>query len=233
MTIAKLRSEDREKMDAEPEVAMNIQIVKRGQEYAVVVAGRIAITYDEAIISELNRLNEILQSPPEAPTANYGERLENWTENLQTSRPVTPVPVDEAFTVLGMIHLGPRSPLPRTPWRPSYVYGHLPFHGLASGNDIFYRYEAYPTSRRIDRTTHKVVKANSWTRLTSIRVSVRWRDMHCRNSCRHVGDMNSDRSLERPFITGRRCRCTGSRAAVERSYGAGGGGRGTFIVHTN
>jgi hypothetical protein len=162
MSITKLSPEDRETMDGQPEVAMNIQIVKRGKEYALVVAGRIAITYDDAIISELNRLNEILRTPLDGSTDNYGERLERWTENLETSRSVTAIPFDEAFTVLGFIHFGPRFPLPGTPWRPSYIYGHLPFHGLASGNDIFYRYEAYPTSRRIDRSTNSVIKANTY-----------------------------------------------------------------------
>jgi hypothetical protein len=148
-------------MDAQPEVAMNIQIAKQEETYAVVVAGRIAIAYDEAIVAQLSRLNEVLGSS-EGVADSYAERLERWTEGLQTSQPITPIPVEEALVVLGFIHFGPRSPLPRTPWRPSYVYGHLPFHGMASGNDIFHRYEAYPTSRRIDLKTNGVIKPDTY-----------------------------------------------------------------------
>jgi hypothetical protein len=162
MSITKLSPEDRKKMDSEPEVAMNIQIVTRGEEYAAVVNGRIAITYDEAIVTELSRLNEVLRPPPDGPTDSYGERLERWTESLPVSPPVTPVRVADALTVLGFIHFGPRSPLPGTPWRPRHIHGHLPFHGLASGNDIFYRYEAYPTSRRIDRATNCVIQPDTF-----------------------------------------------------------------------
>lgn len=161
MSIAKLTPEDSEKMDALPEVAMNIQIARTDDEYAIIVAGRIAIKYDEAIISELARLNELMRSP-ERGLENYSQNLEHWTSGLQPSGRLTPVTVEEALSVLGFIHLGPRFPFRPVPSLPTVVYGHLPFHGISSGTDVYYRYEPYPTSRRIDRLQGKVILANTF-----------------------------------------------------------------------
>jgi hypothetical protein len=148
-------------MKAEPEVVMNIQIARRNDGYVIVVGGRIAIVYDGAIIGELNSLNEIVHSPPDRALENYGQRLERWTEGLRPSDSISPVSLPEALAALSFIHLGPRYPLatPRPP--PGITYGHLPFRGVASGNEVFYRYEPYPTSLRIDRMTNSVVQPNT------------------------------------------------------------------------
>jgi hypothetical protein len=160
MGITKLGPDDLTNMDAQPEVAMNIQIARCEDEYVVVVAGRIAIKYDEELISQLDKLNQSLRSPE--GRENYGQSAERWTENLKMSPPLTPVPISQALSVRGFIHLGPRFPLPPSLPVPPTIYGHLPFHGLASGTDVFYRYEPYPTSRRIDRTTNSVTQPNTF-----------------------------------------------------------------------
>jgi hypothetical protein len=162
MSITKLSEGDREKIDKDPEVAMNIQIARRRQDYVVVVSGRIAIVYDESIISQLNRLNEVLRGPADDADASYANKLEQWTEALPTSAPLTSVPVSEALAVLKFIHLGPRYPFPAPPPASPILYGHLPFQGLSSGQEIFYRYETYPTSRRINRKTNKVNLPNTY-----------------------------------------------------------------------
>ncbi len=156
MSITKLSEDDREKMDKEPEVAMNIQIALRENEYVIVVAGRIAISYDSAIVAELERFNQEVGPSSSGTIEDYSQKLERWTENLRTSTPLTPVPLAQALSALAFIHLGPRFPLPTPPPALPVIYGHLPFRGIASGNEIFYRYEPYPTSRKIDRATNSV-----------------------------------------------------------------------------
>ena len=77
MSITKLSEDNREKMDEQPEVAMNIQIARRGDEYVVVVGGRIAITYDENIVPELDRLNEALGHAARREPEGYASALEH------------------------------------------------------------------------------------------------------------------------------------------------------------
>jgi hypothetical protein len=162
MSITKLSEDDRKTMDAWPEVAMNIQVARRDVEYVVVVGGRIAITYDENIVPQLGRLNEALGHTAGREREGYGSALERWTEGLPRSRQLMPVEVREALSALGFIHLGPRYPIPSPPPMPSTVYGHLPFQGIASGTDVFHRYEAYPTSRRIDLKTGRVIQPGTY-----------------------------------------------------------------------
>ena len=162
MSIAKLREADREKMDAQPEVAMNTQIARREHDYVLVIAGRIAITYDEAITPELDRLNESLRSLRREGRGIYAEKLEQWTETLPASGRLRTIDVQEALAVLHFIHLGPRYPFASPPSTPPVIYGHLPFQGLASGQEVFYRYEPYPTSRRIDLKNNKVILPDTY-----------------------------------------------------------------------
>ncbi len=45
----------------------------------------------------------------------------------------------------------PVGPFPSPPQPSSWVYGHLPFAGLTAADDIFYRWEPFPVSKRIDQ----------------------------------------------------------------------------------
>jgi hypothetical protein len=161
MGITKLTTEDSSRMDSQPELAMNIQIARSDGGYVVVVAGRIAIEYDEAVISELARLNELMR-PSEHGLESYAQNLERWTNGLKSSPRLTPTPISDALAVLGFIHLGPRFPFPPPPIRPPVVYGHLPFQGIASGADVYYRYEPYPTSRRINPANNRVMVPDTY-----------------------------------------------------------------------
>jgi hypothetical protein len=160
MSITKLSSEDAARMERQPEIAMNIQIAKSHGDYVIVVAGRIAVEYDNEIIHNLASLNELMRSGRD--DESYVQSLERWTNGLPESSPLRPVSASEAFAALGFIHLGPRIRYPSPPVPPPVTYGHLPFQGTAGGADIFYRYEPYPTSRRIDRINGKVILPNTY-----------------------------------------------------------------------
>jgi hypothetical protein len=58
--------------------------------------------------------------------------------------------------VMGFI-LIPPGYLPPTPRRPTHIYGHLPFTGVAQVGDVFYRCEHWATSRRVRYTTNDIV----------------------------------------------------------------------------
>lgn len=51
---------------------------------------------------------------------------------------------------------GPLNPLPPTPARPAYVYGHLPFGVMTASDTVIYRWEAFPFSRRIDQAAKSI-----------------------------------------------------------------------------
>ncbi|MEP7365202.1 MAG: hypothetical protein ABI972_18265 [Acidobacteriota bacterium] len=53
---------------------------------------------------------------------------------------------------LSLGRVRPIRPLPPAPPTPSSIYGHLPFVTRTRPNSVIYRWEAYPTSRRINRT---------------------------------------------------------------------------------
>jgi hypothetical protein len=158
MAIEKLSQPDIVVMASEPEVGMDIQIGERADGHVLVVGGRIVVQIDQGIVAQLARLNEFMR-PGRPDEERY---IEEWTNSLSESSPVRPVAKEIALTVLGFIHLGPIAPLPPTPSRPVFVYGHLPFHGICSGSEVFYRYEHFPTSLRIDRTTGEITKIETY-----------------------------------------------------------------------
>jgi hypothetical protein len=55
-----------------------------------------------------------------------------------------------------LVLLAPTHPLPPPPAPPPVVYGRLSFAGLAGPQDKFYRYESFPTSKRINRRTRQI-----------------------------------------------------------------------------
>lgn len=158
MALQRLSRRDVEVMAEEPEVGMDIQIGERDDSFVLVVGGRLVVQIDEAIVAQLARLNELMR-PARPGTEGY---IEEWTASLPESSSVRPVSKDIALNVLGFIHLGPLMPLPPPLPRPALIYGHLPFHGLCSGREKFYRYEHYPTSLRIDLTTHEIKKRDTY-----------------------------------------------------------------------
>jgi hypothetical protein len=58
--------------------------------------------------------------------------------------------LEEAPTLAFIV--GPLLPLPPAPLRPASIYGHLPFGTRTASDTVIYRWEAFPTSRKITRT---------------------------------------------------------------------------------
>jgi hypothetical protein len=77
-----------------------------------------------------------LSELPEAPSLTSATPAQAWQSFWGALSPVTPI-----------------GPLPPPPLRPSSIYGHPPLKATTLPETVIYRLEAYPTSRRIDRTT--------------------------------------------------------------------------------
>jgi hypothetical protein len=164
MPIYKLRPEQIEGFANGPEVDMGIQVgLDSGDSPLVVASGRIAIRYDGEFGDQLELYQEFVGLGRDSfRIDDYGSRLETWVNILPDCPPITPMSAGPARTLLPFIHLGPRGPLLPPAWRPPYVYGHLPFHGRCGGQDIYYRYEQFSTSKRIDLSSNQVTKPDTY-----------------------------------------------------------------------
>lgn len=98
-----------------------------------------------AILGEENPsgiFNSWIRSLPEAP------------ENIRV------VDADEdaifASSILAYFILRAKGPIPTPPARPPHVYGHLPFTGVCTDGDVFYRFESSPTSWRVNQSTGEI-----------------------------------------------------------------------------
>lgn len=156
MSVSRLSDEDIAIFAALPEVDMDIQIGKIDVRYVLIVSGRIVVEYNDELTGSLAAYDDVTSPRLRESDRDRARRLEHWWSSLPMATKVDPTSVEEAQIALGFIHLGPHSPLPSPPWHPPHVYGHLPFSGICSGSDVFYRFEHYPTSKRIDLKTGNV-----------------------------------------------------------------------------
>jgi hypothetical protein len=165
MTIYRLTSEQVDQFANEPEVVMGVHIgIEADGTFVVVEGSRIAVRYSDDLEIQLNIFQEIVGVGRSAGHSleEYGHRLEAWVANLPPCPPIRSMQTSAAWAVLPFVHLGPRGALAPPPHRPSYVYGHLPFKGLCGGKDIFYRYEQFPKSLRIDIANNKIIKPETY-----------------------------------------------------------------------
>jgi hypothetical protein len=155
MTIYQLQPKQIETFAGLPEVDMGVQVAMDETDNPLVIAcGRVAIRYNGNFEGQFESYREIVGFRRlDFSLERYGERLETWVRTLPNCPPIMPMPPTAALAILPFIHLGPRGVLPPPPWRPPFVYGHLPFHGLCSGGDFYYRYEQFPNSLRITGNT--------------------------------------------------------------------------------
>ncbi len=157
MTIYQLTDEQMNTFAHFPEVAMTIQVAAdEAGKLLIVAGGHIVIDVSEGLEQPLNQFREQVAHDQMLTPSIYGERLMRWVSRLPKAPALSAVPQVQALAAL--IHLGPRGLLPGVPYRPSYIHGHLPFHGKCGGSDIYYRYEQFPTSKRIDLKKNTVAK---------------------------------------------------------------------------
>lgn len=86
---------------------------------------------------------------------NFSERIEinPAIPSLQLySEPVSLINKND-FYLLAFLHHAIPSNLPPYPFPvPANPYGHLPFTGTTQSNEVFYRFESYPSSKRLQNT---------------------------------------------------------------------------------
>jgi hypothetical protein len=156
MTLFKVKPDATAWLSGQPETAMGFQLVRRsGSEPLLIVwGGQVAAI-----------LGDILM-PSEGPDGFLGlewrtadedrvglfDRWKNSLDVIEIDKNSTVLPSSSLFLIVS----APSTALPAPPAAPTPVYGHTPFLASTEPGDVFYRWEAWPASRRIDPTTGAV-----------------------------------------------------------------------------
>lgn len=167
MTITRLTPEQAAQFDRKPEYSMGLQIAVRKDDQdqtTLILYGRIALMLDSELDADLRALRGHFAGAEQLSPHDYARELEGWTGRLDRDdqhfdpEALKSLQGRAAQSALQLVHLGPVATNAAPPMARTRPYGHLPFKGVCNGNDVFYRYEAYPNSRRINLATNRVAR---------------------------------------------------------------------------
>ncbi|HYI26613.1 MAG TPA: hypothetical protein VD863_02075 [Bradyrhizobium sp.] len=166
MTIFALDQNSQKVFKKHPEIRMNIQVGMEGsysnQQFYLVLGSRLAIKFDESKPKNLGQVAEIFR----APANEVEDKWKKWAEDSTNQIGLAPIPEEKTVEALFLTIAGspppppgqlfPSPPLPM-PAAPASIYGHLPFSTSTGPDDVYYRYESFPKSRRIDPDTKEIL----------------------------------------------------------------------------
>jgi hypothetical protein len=164
MTIFRLYSNVQAFIGAE-EVFPDVHLAKATR-YCLVVGCRVVITFDDALAGQLDALYRVTWRPIEGGIIRADIVRQRYDDSLKSLKPISdvepgevePVSVPRADFWSMMASAFPPPPpnrpgivpaYPPPPSLPAKFYGHLPFQTTTNGNEHFYRFEAWPQSRKI------------------------------------------------------------------------------------
>jgi hypothetical protein len=157
-----------------PEIYQGVQLgwfedgYKRG--YCIVISAMVGIVIDSSLQTELDQFAGVTWrlSQPVRGVSTAG-RYQRWWENIAGVDVVVPVDANRPDMIALLTIPNPPPPPNRPSLVPGAPYGrgtlppsaaHLPFSTTTEADEVFYRWESWPTSRRIDQVTNTVA---SWT----------------------------------------------------------------------
>jgi hypothetical protein len=136
-----------EEFDRSPEFGMDVHWATADDQgpgsLFIVIGGRAAIDVNEEPETPLPLDLDWLSA--NMPRERRKDTFERWLAKLPSA------------PVLGYI-VRPLNPLPATPARPPHIHGHLPFGAMTAADTVIYRWEAFPTSRRIDQDKRTIAQ---------------------------------------------------------------------------
>lgn len=150
--------------------------------HCLVLSGRIAIVFDSQLDAELlHFMSKTWRVPPESPLSSPTmiQRYEDWIADRPLAQELYPLnatrnDISQIFFVSTLPpNVSPPTLPPPPPSRPSVApgapggrgtlpstVGHLPFNTTSEDREVFYRWEAFPSSRRVHQSTGQVAP---WT----------------------------------------------------------------------
>jgi hypothetical protein len=158
MELFRLRDDDQDAFAEAPENGMDLHYAQtRGGDFYLVIGCRVAILLNERTYSEPD--TSYLYQPWAGSGLSDEGRIatfERWLSSLRGAPSLITTSAASAapafWSAMGMVT--PIGTLPPPPPRPASIYGHLPFQVTTGPGALIYRWEAYPTSRRIDRVSY-------------------------------------------------------------------------------
>jgi hypothetical protein len=158
MQLLQLQEKDQDEFAEAPESAMDFHLGRSSNnDFYIVVGCRVGILLNESTFSDPQSgyLDEIWLNPAISKDEREAA-FRKWLSGLVEAPPLTTATPAQAWQSFwgAMSPVTPIGSLPPPPPRPSSIYGHLPFKATTLPQSVIYRWEAYPTSRRID------IKAN-------------------------------------------------------------------------
>lgn len=155
-----------------PEVFPNLQLATWREKRVLVVGTLVVVQIDQTLRSDLSQFFASTWGPRDSELrapyeVDIVRRYDTWLESLPDISDVSPdfATREELHSLIrSMMAISSPpdrpdlSPYPRRGRPPgiSDAYGHLPFATTTTPNDVFYRFEPWPQSRRIDQKNKRI-----------------------------------------------------------------------------
>lgn len=178
MTVFRLNKASQRAFGEAPEIFANAQFGRRKKGYLLVLGCQVAIEFDRSTPSNLEQFYSAtwgIGAPFETSDQSIGsgivERYQSWMSSLQEVDDVAPHWITRAelnvFVTSSFPPPPPNRPtlVPRRrppPALPQNFYGHLPFKTRTRPQEYFYRFEPWPTSRKITVGNPGVIAAQTY-----------------------------------------------------------------------
>lgn len=158
--IFRINEDNQKQFAGVPEIAMDLNFGRSGSIFYLVVSCSMAVVLDDTTFTvpaaSFFTAEETAVPSPDARTRDFMQWF-NGLPALDDIDTATPLQAWSAF----MGAIGPVTPigtLPYPPPAPPSIFGHLPFKAKTLADTVIYRWEAYPTSRRIDLVAKTIAK---------------------------------------------------------------------------
>lgn len=158
MQLFRISQDDQAWLSANPETAMGLQVVGGArdtyEDWVLAFGGRVGAFARELLPGGREREPlDYLRESWLSPRAHHLEKsqqvlFDEWLGRLgEIERPLR----RDRIVSFMEFKLFPIGPFPRPPQPDHWTYGHLPFICSTGPNDVYYRWEPWPTSNRIDQ----------------------------------------------------------------------------------
>jgi hypothetical protein len=157
MRLLRLSEDDQRDFETAPEHAMDCHLARSGDEFYLVIGCRVGVPLNISTFAEPeDGLLTQTWLNPRRSAEERREAFQRWLDNLPQAPALGTATPERDWLSLwwAMNGVTPIGTLPPPPLRPASIYGHLPFASKTMPDTVIYRWEAYPTSKRIDRSAN-------------------------------------------------------------------------------
>ena len=167
MSIYHLREEVAASFAVQPEFHMGFQVGRliKNRKPVFILCAEIVLEFDQMLAAQIRTSSFRTWISNERDLDIQRAAFQKWVDDLLPPPAIELLGVRDAYVAVREINetpgFDPSTPSNMPPKGPdSATYGHLPFHRSTNDDEVFYRYELFPTSRRINQTTQLVARGH-------------------------------------------------------------------------